>query len=221
VFLGRGVSKGLADRRAKVEKLPSAGLPVLAAPADVAQALGLPIARLRWLAFHTEASTTTHYVRFTVPKKSGGTRELAARALDRRLSAIAQKLGWTYTRYADDLTFSASGEPATKAGDLLARLRHIAQDEGFAVNEEKTRVQRRSTAQAVTGVVVNEKPAAPRAMRRRLRAILHQAKKSGWTGANRNGEPRFEAKARGSVAYVAMLDAGQGHKLKATLADAQ
>src|SRR4029434_6840124 len=31
-----------------------------------------------WLAFHSEASAVTHYVRFQVPKKSGGLRELAA-----------------------------------------------------------------------------------------------------------------------------------------------
>ena len=32
--------------------------------------------------------------------------------LDRRLSGLAAKLGFTYTRYADDMTFSASGEAA-------------------------------------------------------------------------------------------------------------
>src|SRR5262249_28590844 len=77
VFLGRGVSGGLADRRANVEKLQRLQLPVLANPADVAKALNLPIPRLRWLAFHSEASSVTHYVRFKVPKKSGGMRELS------------------------------------------------------------------------------------------------------------------------------------------------
>ena len=50
-----------------------------------------------------------------------------------------------------------------KIGYLLARVRHIAQDEGFAVNENKTRVLRQSTRQLVTGVVVNDRPgvAAP------------------------------------------------------------
>ena len=38
----------------------------------------MSISRLRWLAFHSDASKVTHYVRFTVPKKSGGTRALAA-----------------------------------------------------------------------------------------------------------------------------------------------
>ena len=78
IFLGRGVSRGLADRRANVEKLQAARLPVLASPADVAQRWDISISRLRWLAFHTDAADTTHYVRFTVPKKSGGVRELSA-----------------------------------------------------------------------------------------------------------------------------------------------
>src|SRR5439155_14135007 len=38
----------------------------------------LPIPRLRWLAFHADASLVSHYVRFAVPKRSGGTRMLAA-----------------------------------------------------------------------------------------------------------------------------------------------
>src|SRR5262245_21523230 len=66
IFLGRGVSRGLADRRANVEKLEAAGLPVLTAPADAAKALGISISRLRWLAFHSDAAERVHYVRFTV-----------------------------------------------------------------------------------------------------------------------------------------------------------
>jgi hypothetical protein len=78
VFLGRGVSGGLADRRANIEKLQRYQVPVLASAADVAQALSVTIPRLRWLAFHSEAPAVTHYVRFQVPKKSGGVRELSA-----------------------------------------------------------------------------------------------------------------------------------------------
>ena len=272
-FLGRGVSRGLADRRAHVEKLQAARLPVLASPADVARALGISIPRLRWLAFHSDAAERIHYVRFTVPKRSGGVRQLSAphrdlaaaqrwifqnilqglpthpaahgfvrgrsirsnalphvgrhilvnadlkdffptitfhrvrgafqqlgyspaaatilgllctesprrtveyagrtfhvatgaralpqgactspalsnliaRRLDSRLAGIATKLGWHYTRYADDLSFSADAEiePEKTTGYLLARIRHIAQDEGFVVNEKKTRVLKQSSA---------------------------------------------------------------------------
>ena len=49
-------------------------------PADVAAKLGLPIKTLRWLAFHTEVATRTHYIKFEVPKRSGGTRILSAPA---------------------------------------------------------------------------------------------------------------------------------------------
>ena len=78
VFLGRGVSAGLADRRSNVEKLEAQNLPALSTPADLAAALGVAIPRLRFLAFHSEAPTRTHYLHFTVPKKSGGTRTLSA-----------------------------------------------------------------------------------------------------------------------------------------------
>ena len=342
IFLGRGVSKGLADRRADVEKLTAAGLAVLASPVDVAGAMKLSIPRLRWLAFHTQAATRTHYVRFEVPKKSGGKRllfaphkelaaaqewilrnvldkvpvhaaaqgfvkgrstvsnasphvgrdvvvnadlenffptitfprvrgifrqlgyspavatifallctecprrvanyagkmlyvaagpralpqgactspalsNLASRRIDSRLSGIAVKLGWKYSRYADDLTFSSSGEARERVGYLLARVRHICQDEGFVVNEKKTRVLRQSVRQSVTGVVVNRRAGAPRPLVRRLRAILHRAKFEGLAKQNREGRANFEAWVAGMVAYVSMLNAKQGGELRRAL----
>src|SRR5206468_5621678 len=102
---------------------------------------------------------------------------LLARRLDSRLSGLAKKLGFTYTRYADDLTFSGSAEAAAKTGYLLARVRHIVADEKLTVNEYKTRVHRPNARQSVTGIVVNQSPTVPRRLRRRLRAILHHAKK--------------------------------------------
>src|SRR5436305_1005990 len=77
-FLGRGVSAGLADRVSQVARLEAFGLPVYATPADLAQALGLTIPRLRWLAFHADAAMVSHYVCFTIPKKSGSIRQLSA-----------------------------------------------------------------------------------------------------------------------------------------------
>jgi RNA-directed DNA polymerase len=342
VFLGRGMSKGLADRRANVEKLQSAGLPILATPADVAEAMGLTVSRLRWLAYHSEASINTHYVRFSVPKKSGGMRELAAphatlascqewilanvlmkvpahehahgfvcgrstltnatphvaadvvvnadlkdffpsitfprvkgifqgsgyspavatilallctecprrkvtyagqtyhvatgprglpqgactspalsnlisRRLDARLKGICDKLGWQYTRYADDLTFSTRGSASARTGYLLARVRHIVADEGFVVNEKKTRVLRRSAAQTVTGIVVNDRPAISRRTVRRLRAILHRAAKEGLDAQNRTGHPHFVSWLQGMIAYVSMVNPDQGIVLRSRL----
>src|SRR5262249_56331809 len=88
LFLGRGVSGRLGERVSDVAKLDALGLPRLAAPADLAAALKLSVSKLRWLAFHTDVATRVHYVSFTVPKKSGGTRMLSA---PHRTLAAAQR----------------------------------------------------------------------------------------------------------------------------------
>ena len=85
-----------------------------------------------------------------------------ARRLDKRLGGLARKLDLTYTRYADDLTFSGGATLSERVGYLMARVRHLAEDEGFAVNEKKSRVLRRNTAQLVTGLVVNDRPGVRR-----------------------------------------------------------
>lgn len=53
------------------------------------------------------------------------------------MSAMADKLGWRYTRYADDLTWSIEAEPSPSVGYVLARIRHIVDDEGFSVNHRR------------------------------------------------------------------------------------
>ena len=140
-----------------------------------------------------------------------------ARALDQRLGGVAAKLGWTYTRYADDLTLSAAPDHRQNIAWLLARIRHIAQEEGFTLNAKKTRVQRAARRQEVTGVVVNAKPSLPREELRRLRAILHGAKTTGLVAQNREGVPDFEAWLRGKIAYVSMIDTEKGARLRAEL----
>jgi RNA-directed DNA polymerase len=60
-----------------------------------------------------------------------------------------------YSRYADDLTFSGNlSIPA--AQKWLDSVRFIVADEGWVVNERKTRIMPRGGRQRVTGVVVNE-----------------------------------------------------------------
>jgi retron-type reverse transcriptase len=139
---------------------------------------------------------------------------LTARKLDARLDGLARKLGWTYTRYADDLTFSTTGEAAQKTAWLLARLRHIVSEENFTVNEKKTRVLRPSAAQTVTGIVVNQRPNVPRAIVRRVRAMLHHARKEGLAAQNRQHHPHFAAWLEGMIAYISMVNPRQGKELR-------
>jgi retron-type reverse transcriptase len=342
LFLGRGVSGRLHDRQSDGEKLAAAGLPLLSTPADLAAAMHLSLSQLRWLAFHAEVATRVHYVRFTVPKKGGGTRILSAphrtlataqrwvhdqilrrlpvetpchgfvpgrgtvsnaavhagqeivvgldlkdffpsvgfarvrsvfgrlgyspavatilallctecprsmveyggtryhvatgprglpqgactspalsnqvaRRLDNRLAGLAARLDLRYTRYADDITFSGSAALEPRLGYLLGKVRELVEDEGFALNDKKTRVRRRYAAQVVTGLVVNDRPGVSRRDVRRLRAILHRARTEGLEAQNREGRPDFRAWLAGMIAYVRMVRPDVGARLKTAL----
>lgn len=96
----------------------------------------------------------------------------AALPLDREILA-ALPVGVTYTRYADDLTFSAD-DPALLRG-IRGWLPSIAQKYGQEVNARKTRMQCAPASLVVTGVAIASGGAlrAPRSVRRRLRAARH------------------------------------------------
>ncbi|HEU0034178.1 MAG TPA: reverse transcriptase family protein [Kofleriaceae bacterium] len=53
-------------------------LPKLGDVDALAKALGLTVPRMRWLAFHRDVDTGTHYVRWTVPKRDGTPRLISA-----------------------------------------------------------------------------------------------------------------------------------------------
>ena len=141
-----------------------------------------------------------------------------ARRLDRRLAGLANKLNLVYTRYADDLTLSSAEPMHERIGYLMARVRHIAQDEGFTINEKKSRVLRKNAAQIVTGLVVNDKPTLCRREIRRLRAILHRAAREGLDKQNRAGHPHFVAQLRGKIALLHMIRPELAAKFGAQLA---
>jgi hypothetical protein len=138
--------------------------------------------------------------------------------LDRRLAGMAAKHGFAYTRYADDLTFSAPPGKREEVAMLLARVRHVVEEEGFAINPRKGRIQRSGRRQSVTGIVVNHKPSVPREEVRLLRSILHHAKTTGLEAQNRAGIPFFESHLRGRIAYVHMVDPGRAAPLFEALA---
>ncbi len=149
------------------------------------------------------------------PTSPGLTNTLCMR-LDRRLQGAATKLGWRYTRYADDLTFSLpnnhKGKP--QLGKLLGCISAIAVGEGFVVHPDKTRVSRSGGRQRVTGLVVNGAgaPRVPRELKREVRAALHNLGK---------GKPLREgeslSKLAGMVAFISMTDRKLGEKLRAEL----
>jgi RNA-directed DNA polymerase len=136
--------------------------------------------------------------------------------LDQRLTGLARKLGWRYTRYADDLTFSlpADHKGPPNLGKLLGVVRRIVEEEGFGINPEKTRIARKGGRQTVTGLVVNGdgRPRAPRKLRRQLRAAVHNLQ---------HGKPLKEGETvqrlAGYAAYVHMTDPTLGERYLAAL----
>ena len=132
--------------------------------------------------------------------------------LDQRLAGAAKKLGWRYTRYADDMTLSLprghEGKP--RLGALAGLVRRVVEAEGFQIQPDKTRVARSGGRQAVTGLVVNgaEGPRVPRKLRRQLRAAAHNL---------RAGKPLKDgeslARLAGYAAYIGATDPALGVKL--------
>ncbi|HAX77896.1 MAG TPA: RNA-dependent DNA polymerase [Cyanobacteria bacterium UBA11372] len=339
VYLGDRISGGLNYTDCDRQRLQSYNLPEYGTAEQISAAMGITISQLRFLAFNRQTSTVSHYMRFRIPKKTGGDRIISApmprlkqaqywilrnilekvelhdaahgfrpgrsivsnaqphvgaevvinfdlkdffpsisyqrikgifrsfgyseaaatifgllctepdietveldgktyyvalserhlpqgaptspaltnilcRRLDRRLSGMAENLGFVYTRYADDLTFSASGENLRHICNILRRTESIVAHEGLAINEEKTRILRKSGQQEVTGVVVNEKTNVSRKTLKRFRATLYQIEKDGLEGKHWGNSPDLIASIQGFANFVSMIDPQQGAEFK-------
>ncbi len=335
VYLGEGVSGGLNHTQGNDERLASYGLQSYHTTADIAKAMGITVGRLRFLAFHRQTSTISHYIRFKMPKKTGGERLISApmphlkqaqqwiltnilekipvhhaahgfcpersivtnatphvgadiiinfdlkdyfpsisyprikglfqswgyseaaatvfgllctaaeveeleldgknyyvavgerhlpqgspaspaitnllcRRLDKRLNAIAYKFGFTYTRYADDLTFSASGDNLRHICNIIRNTESIVTHEGFTINHEKTRILRNSRQQEVTGIVVNDKLNISQKTLKNFRATLYQIEKDGLEGKKWGNSPNILAAIDGFANFVTMVNPEKG-----------
>jgi hypothetical protein len=137
--------------------------------------------------------------------------------MDRRFKGMADKLSFSYTRYADDLSFSANGNEQTKkAQQLLWRIKKIITEEGFTIHPKKVKVMRKGAKQEVTGIIVNKKPGVDRKMLHRFRALIHQIAKHGldnkkWKGGN------IISEMVGYANFVAQVKPVQGNKFKTQL----
>jgi retron-type reverse transcriptase len=335
LYLGAGVSGGLNHAGSDAGKLAGLAMPVLHKAEQLAQAMGITLSELRFLAFERRVSRISHYRRFAMPKKTGGERIISApmprlkraqywvldnvlaraplhqaahgfvpgrsivsnavphvgqavvinldlkdffpsigmprikgvfaqlgyseqvatilallsteaatdevridgetffvahgeralpqgapsspaltnilcKRLDARLQACAAKLGFRYTRYADDLTFSGDADARKVAGKLLWRAKQIVIDEGFTPHPDKQHVMRDAQRQMVTGIVVNQKPSLERETLRRFRATLFQVEKDGPEGKQWNGNTNVIDALEGYAQFIRMVDPARG-----------
>lgn len=110
---------------------------------------------------------------------------LIGRILDFHLLKLARDNGCTYTRYADDLTFSTNKKQFPKSiacikpGEIHAwkvgrQLAGLIKKCDFEINPAKTRMQYKDSRQEVTGLVTNRKINVRSEYRHEVRAMVHR-----------------------------------------------
>lgn len=98
---------------------------------------------------------------------------VVCRDLDTDLLALSATVGATYTRYADNLTFSGDRVP------VAADVDRVVKDRGFALRGSCTE-QRRGHRQFVTGLAVSDaQPRLPRKLKQQMRLVLYYVAKYG------------------------------------------
>ena len=74
--------------------------------------------------------------------------------MDARINGYCSRKDIVYTRYADDLTFSSNNR--TLLNKIEKFIRYIVVDEGFIINDKKTRYLSNDVKKTVTGITVND-----------------------------------------------------------------
>ncbi|WP_315080502.1 reverse transcriptase family protein [uncultured Clostridium sp.] len=306
VFIGKGYSSLLKDREIDKEKLLVQDLPIINDDKELASFLGIEYKKLRFLVYHRDVVSVDHYYRYTIPKKRGGVRNIAApksvlknsqrkildeilmkiptsdeahgflkgksvvssaqshfkqpellinidledffptitfervrgmfksfgysgyiasmlamictycermkievrgeekyiktsnrilpqgspaspmitniicMKLDKRLKGLSSNYNFTYTRYADDMSFSFNEDgDELNIGRFIGLVSKIVKEEGFNINKDKTKFLRKNNCQCITGIVINnEEIGVPKKWIKRLRAAIYNANKA-------------------------------------------
>jgi hypothetical protein len=130
--------------------------------------------------------------------------------LDKRLQGLATKYGFTFTRYADDLTFSSQNYD--KVMPLLNWVKAIVTEEGFVVHPDKTRIMHKGARQEVTGIVVNDKLSVNRKQLKQFRALLFQIKKDGYGNRQWGKGGSLLPTIKGYAHFVKMVNLAKGQQ---------
>jgi RNA-directed DNA polymerase len=161
--------------------------------------------------------------------------------MDSQLQKLAKEHRATYTRYADDITFSSSRSkfPTTLAyfsdetGKLEVgeQLKTIINDNGFEINNRKVRLQTPIKRQEVTGLTVNLFPNVRREYVREIRGMLHAWETYGLEAAetkyrthyagkhpeSKRDKVSFKRVVQGKINFLKMVK-GEDHRVYLNLA---
>jgi RNA-directed DNA polymerase len=130
---------------------------------------------------------------------------LAALKLDSALMDLCKEHAkdgdFRYSRYVDDITISGG----TELVELLPKIYHIIESNGFTPSVQKTKILRRHARQAVTGIVVNKRASVPKTLLRKLRQHIYYCHRWGIKEHCENlglTPEQFLKTIRGSIGYI-------------------
>ena len=139
--------------------------------------------------------------------------------LDRRMRGVAKRFGLHYSRYADDMTFSSMHNVYQDGSVFRLEIKRVIEEQGFRMNEDKTRLLRDGQRQEVTGLTVNSVVNVSRQYISDLRWILSVWEREGYAkayslfypkykkekGYIKKGEPIMENVIGGKLNYLKMV----------------
>lgn len=122
--------------------------------------------------------------------------------LDSQLQTLAKRVNATYTRYADDITFSFTCKRSRLPGEVIvlenssvrpaAVLTRLIEENGFRINYEKVRLSGKHSRMEVTGLTVNEFPNVPRKYVKQVSSMLHAWEKFGYKAAESEYQKNYD-----------------------------
>ena len=140
---------------------------------------------------------------------------MVCKKMDEELATAAQRIGATYSRYADDMSFSSDKDVLRPTGSFYLQVSTIVEKYGFRLNDRKTRLQRRGRRQQVTGVVVSHKVNVTREYARQIRSLLYMWERYGyWETAKAalRGYREQYGKTRGHGEYLTLYAVLRGRR---------
>ncbi len=110
---------------------------------------------------------------------------IVCQKLDHRLAGLGKRFGLLYSRYADDITFSSLHNVYQVDGEFQKELARIIADQGFRINEKKTRLQKDGYKKEVTGLLVHGKVNVQKRYIKEMRMWLNLWERYGYEKASR------------------------------------
>lgn len=141
-------------------------------------------------------------------------------ALDTDLYSLSLQNNATFSRYADDITFSSNEAIIAPGTPFFNSVVNSIQTNGLLLNKDKVRLQNNHYRQSVTGLVVNEKVNVSRAYIKDIRNLLYiwnrYGSQSAYLGFSKHYQkcfpqvgrktiPNFVEYLRGKINYLGLV----------------